>query len=104
MQTLYISYLQYINNTVRKLDHKTYEITYVIDGKIYKMLTVPKRGPAPILQISNDKDEDVTEQILPYMGPQYDWHGRNITPRFFSCKSLTFQLSNGKEQTMRESP
>jgi hypothetical protein len=99
MQAFYISFLQYMNNTIRKLDHKTYEVTYVIDGKTYKMIVVPKRGPAPILQISNDEDEDVTEEILPYMGPQYDWHCKNITPRFFGYKSLTFQLCDGTEQT-----
>lgn len=99
MQTLYIAFLQYMNTSVRKLDHKTYELTYVINGRLYKMLVVPKRGPIPVLQISNDLENDVTEYVLPYMGPQYDWHGSRLDPQFFGYNSLTFELSDGTEHT-----
>lgn len=99
LQTMYISFTQYMNASVRKLNRKVYEITYVINGKIYKMVTIPKRGPAPVLQISDDEQNDVTSHILPYMGPQYDWHGNKLTPEFFGHKSLTFELSDGKEYT-----
>ena len=99
LQTLYISFLQYMNTTVRKLDRKTYEVRYVIDGKIYNMIVRPTRGPAPVLQISNDKQNDVTDQVLPYMGPQYDWHHTRISPEFFGYNSLTFELMDGTEHT-----
>lgn len=99
LQTLYIAFLQYMNTTVRKLDRKTYEVSYVIDGKLYRMVVRPTRGPAPVLQISNDKQNDVTDQVLPYMGPQYDWHHTHISPEFFGHKSLTFELMDGTEHT-----
>ncbi len=99
LQTLYIAFLQYMNTTVRKLDRKTYEVRYVIDGKIYNMIVKPTRGPAPVLQISNDKQNDVTDQVLPYMGPQYDWHHTRISPEFFGHNSLTFELMDGTEHT-----
>ena len=99
MYTLYIAFLQYMNTSVRKLNHKTYEVTYVINGRIYKMMVVPKRGPLPVLQISNDLEIDVTEHVLPYMGPRYDWHGSRLAPRFFGYNSLTFELSDGTEHT-----
>ena len=102
IRALYVSFVQYMNNTVRKLDRKTYEISYMINGKLYKMIVIPKRGPAPVLQISDDEQNDVTSQILPYMGPQYDWHGSKFKPSFFGHKSLTIELSNGEEYTCEE--
>lgn len=99
IQAFYLALVQYMNNSVRKLDRNVYEVSYVINGRMYKMLVTPQRGPAPVLQISNDEDEDVTEQVLPYMGPQYDWHNNRIAPEFFGCKSLTFELADGSEHT-----
>lgn len=102
IQTVYIAFLQYINKTVRKIGRNTYEISYVIDGKLFKMIVISKRGPTPILQISDDKQNDVTEQILPYMGPQYDWHNTHFSPEFFGTKSLIFELLDGTEYTYEE--
>ena len=99
MYTLYIAFLQYANKTVRKIDKKNYELTYVINGKLYKMIVTPKFGPSPVLQISNDLENDVTEQVLPYMGPLYDWNGHKFSPQFFGYKSLTFEFSDGTERT-----
>jgi hypothetical protein len=99
---LWISFLQYINTSVKKLDRNIYEMRYVVNGRLYKMVVIPKRGPTPVLQISNDEDIDVTSQILPYMGPQYDWHNNKLTPKFFNYKTLTFQLSDGTEYTVKE--
>ena len=98
-QAIYISFIQYMNSSVKHIDNKTSELTYVINGRIYKMIIIRKRGPSPILQISNNFENDVTEQILPYMGPQYDWHGNTFTPEFFGYSSLTFELGNGTEYT-----
>jgi hypothetical protein len=98
-QAIYISFIQYMNSSLRHIDNKTSELTYVINGRIYKMIIIRKRGPSPILQISNNFENDVTEQILPYMGPQYDWHGNTFTPEFFGYSSLTFELGNGTEYT-----
>jgi hypothetical protein len=100
----YISFIQYMNNSVRPIEGgKSHELTYVINGKMYKLIVTPTRGPAPIMQISNDNGEDVTDIVLPYMGPQYDWHYREFAPRFFGYKSLTFELADGTEKTYEDS-
>lgn len=100
----YISFIQYMNNSVTPIEGgKSYELTYVINGRIYKLIVTPIRGPVPIMQISNDNGEDVTDIVLPYMGPQYDWHYREFAPRFFGYKSLTFELADGSERTYEDS-
>jgi len=101
MQVCYTNFLQYMNSTIIKVGKNKYEVAYVINGKIYKMLVSPQRGPAPVLHIHNEKHEDMTGKILPFMGPKYNWHGgsNTFTPKFFECQSLTFQLSDGCEHT-----
>jgi hypothetical protein len=98
LHMIYINFIQYMNNTVVKHNNNnTYILTYTIKGKLYKNIIKPIRGPNPIIQVINNKDEDVTEQILPYIGPRNDWNNNNIKPSFFEYDSLTFELSNGKE-------
>lgn len=97
-QAYYISFLQYLNNSVKKVKKNTYLVTYVIDGKVYKMFVVPTRGPAPVLQISDDEGYDVTRAVLPFMGPNYNWHGMGITPKNLLYESLAFEYSDGESR------
>jgi hypothetical protein len=95
---LYIELLQYLNKSVQKVKKNTYDFSYVIEGKLYKYRIKVKRGPNPILQISNENSEDITEIILPYLGPENNWHGANLTPNILGYKSLIFQLADSNER------
>jgi len=99
-QLMYIQLIQYLNSTVRVIDKNTFEVTYVISSKSYKLLVNPYRGPDLILQISDDSGVDVTDRVLPYMGPNYDWHKQPLDPTFFDSAFLTFQMADGTEQTV----
>lgn len=93
---LYKSFLQYMNTTVVKIGRNKFKVTYVVSGKMYTMLVTPIRGPPPILQIINDNAEDVTDDVLPYMGPRYDWHGSDFDfSTTFNSTELTFNLDSG---------
>jgi hypothetical protein len=63
------------------------------------MIVNPQKGPAPITLIFDETDTIRTKQIMPYLGPSYDWHGSVLTPQFFGYKSLTFHTSDGVEHT-----
>lgn len=98
-QAIWITFLQKVNKTIKKINRNKYELTYVIEGKIYKMIVTVSRGPSPVLQIINDKNDDVTSQIVPYLGPNYNWHNTKFTPESFGFETLTFELSDGTEYT-----
>ena len=91
-----------MNNTVKKIGNNTYAVNYVVNGRIYTMVVVPKKGPRDILQIIDECNNDVTDIIGPYTGPNEDWHLRVYKPSFFSKKSLTFNRSNCEEITFTE--
>lgn len=93
---------QLFNGNVKKLDSKTFEISYVIHGHLYKMIAVPKRGPNNYVLITNEDGVDVSDTIVPYMGPRYDFHRHPFTPRFFGYKSLVFHSVNGDESNFDE--
>ena len=99
LKALYISFLQYINNTVTKIDKNMFEIKYMVNGKVYKMIVKTKKGPSKVLQISNDKYEDLTDIVLPYLGPEYNCHGKELTPKFFKSNELYFEFINGESKT-----
>lgn len=42
----------------------------------------------------NEKNEDVTEQILPYIGPNNNFHNEKFNPIFFGYKKLIFEMLN----------
>jgi hypothetical protein len=97
MKMLWLNFLQKINKSVIKLDKNSYLITYAIKGKIYKMVVKPKRGPRDILLVYNEKYEDISDKIVPYLGPEENWHGSVFKPENFGLNELTFELSNGKQ-------
>jgi len=101
-KSLYIQTVQYMDTTVKKIDGKNYEITYLIQGKIYKMVITPIRGPAPILQVRDEKDDDITEKILPYLGPRHDWHGCKFTAKNFGFEKITFELADGSAKVFEK--
>jgi len=102
-ESLYINLIQYLNKSLIKIDKNNYELTYVINGKLYRILVKIKRGPNPILQIISESSEDVTDIISPYIGPQYNWHGNKLTPANLGYKTLIFELSDSTEKIYSES-
>ena len=101
-QAIWISMLQYVNKTVKKVGRNKYEISYVVEGKLYKLVVNVTRGPSPVLQVINQSNEDITTRIMPYIGPDYNWHNTYFTPEFFKCDSLSFELSDGTEYTVNK--
>ena len=102
MKALYISFIQHMNSSIKKIGNNTYEINYVVNGRMYTMVVVPKKGPRDIIQVIDECNNDVTDIIAPYTGPNEDWHTRVFKPSFFSKKSLTFNRSNCEEITFTE--
>lgn len=97
LKMLYLNFIQYLNNSVKKIGKNMYEVSYVVNGKFYKMIVSPTRGPAQILQVTDQDNNDVTDDILSYVGPRYDWHNTKFSPNFWGYTSLTFQMHDGNE-------
>lgn len=95
-----------VDKNVISLGDNVYQITYKIDDKEYKLLVQKYRGPCPVMQVTNEHDIDVTDVIIPFMGPAYDWHNFKLNgksfnpPNYFNYEKLTFEMSDCSHQTM----
>lgn len=100
-QALWVSLIQYLNSTIIPIKNGQYLVTYVIKGNTYKMVVKPVRGPRKVLIVSDNKEEDVSHLIFPFLGPEEDFHGKAYTPKFFDKEELVFELSDGSEKIFR---
>lgn len=97
-KALVVQFFQLLNHNLKRIDKNTYELSYVVNGKLYKMIVKPKRGPRNIIQVTDDEDNDVTDEIHAYLGPCENFHGeREVTPHFFNKDKLVFYFASGDE-------
>lgn len=83
--------LHYLNNNIEHVNSKRMKLTYTHNGKIYRIAVNVRKGPCPILNIIDEEGKNVTQEVLPYMGPAYDFHGQRVTPSICGRKKLIFE-------------
>jgi len=93
---LYINMLQYLNKSVVKVTKNKYIIEYVINGQNYKLFVFLDKTQR-VLQIIDSNDNDVTDNVVPFLGPNYKLHNQKIYPYLLGYKTLTFELTDGTE-------
>lgn len=81
---------------VSKKRRGEYEVSYMLGGREYKIDVRKKSGPSWVRSIENGRGEDVTSKVMPYMGPNYDWHKNVYMTEDFGEEELMFELSNGE--------
>jgi len=87
--------------TEKTISKNLFEISYSLHNKQYKMIVRNKRGPCPISQITNENGIDITDHILPYMGPNYDWHGYKPSAITFGHTEIVITYSNGESENIK---
>lgn len=91
---------QKLTHSVREIGPREYEVTYYIHFKMYKLRTRSHRGPSRYLQwIDNASEEDITELVMPYVGPNDDFHGTRYAAAQFAEKGLTANYSDGTSRS-----
>ena len=92
---LYLRFYQFLNNTVEQINRNKFIFKYSINGKMFKIPVTIKRGPCPIIYVHNENNIDVTDDLLQFAGPAYDFHKQELTPLFFNSKTLYIEFANG---------
>lgn len=85
------------SSNVEQIDDKHFIVNYKINNKNYKMIVKIKKGPNNIYTVLKDDGDEITNKILPYLGPNHDW-SHNINPHtyFFPNEKITINYTNGK--------
>lgn len=97
----YAELIKYLNKSVHKIGKNKYEVSFTINEKHYKMVVKPDKGPPKILMITDKNNEDVSELIFPYLGPNHNWFNNTFTPQFFGYDELNFELNDGNKVSFK---
>jgi hypothetical protein len=73
-----------------EIHHTKYIINYPIGVNWYKIIVPRKRFPFILHSVVDVAGNDITQNIIPFMGPGHDFHGMKITPKLIGYKELTF--------------
>lgn len=83
---------------ITKISKSRILVEYTFNKNTYKFFANLRRGPSNVVEM-RDGDSDVTATILPYLGPNEDWHGMKVTPGDMGLNSLTIMDVMGDETT-----
>lgn len=98
LKYVYFQCLQKLYKTVRHVKKNHYEIQYVLHDNLYKIKTQVKRGPSSILRVMDHQQNDITEEMRSYWGPNEDFHGQSIRPFDLGYEKIRIELRHGKEK------
>ena len=102
LKVIYILIIQKFSKNLNKIKKNTYDLSYSVNGKLFKYRFKIEKGPPKILQIIDHNNNDVTSKIAPYSGPLGNFHQIQYTPADFKAIELTFNLFNGEVLTFKE--
>jgi hypothetical protein len=80
--------------SLEKVEGNVYDLHYYHNGKPYAIRMRLKRGPHPIVKVVGDSDNDITDSIRAYMGPNGTFY--SCTPADFGEDNLTFYDSKNE--------
>jgi hypothetical protein len=74
-----------------------------VNGKIYKIPIYLRKGPCPLLKVTDQDDNDITTSVLPSLGPDHDWHKQHIFPSFWGKSMIKLETIYGDYSFYTES-
>lgn len=102
---IYCSSLFFKSNHLQHPKHKNkYFITYNFEGKNYNLLVSKRRGPNNIISIygcktEQDEPRDIYDEIVQYLGPNFDFHNIKYTPQCLGYYKITCYFMNDTEKS-----
>ena len=76
-----------------KVQARTKNSNYTFSGKNYNLISRIKRGPKKeTVEFFNENEENITDKIFPFYGPNNDWHQIKYCPNDFSLEELNVKI------------
>lgn len=89
-----IYFIQNVCTNSKMIKKNLYEIEYTIHLKTYKIQIPCKRGPSKYRHFFSH-EQNITPAIMPYVGPNDDFHNILYTPNDFGYDSISIEYSDG---------
>jgi hypothetical protein len=78
------------SSNVKRVGNK-YHVSYTLNGKQYVMITQGPRGPSEVDEVFDEHGNNVSNNVLKYLGPLNDFHGTPLTPKDLGYDRLVFE-------------
>lgn len=85
-----------------QVDKHVYDIQYQIHLKKYKIRVRNKKGPSIYQHFYDPYANDITYEIIPYVGPNHDFHNISYTPKDFGYLNITVLYKDGSKHLFKE--
>lgn len=72
-----------------QIDRNMFIVTYYIGGSIYKFPVFMIRTKKIVTCVYDSAKKDITNMVLPYLGPSLDCHRVGLCAEFFGKKEIT---------------
>ena len=88
------------------ISEQVYCVSFYLNGETYKIPVIVNRysfnKKQQPLMILNKNEEDVTQKISQYMGPNNDFYGMVLKPKYLNEQNLNFMMEDGSEINVLE--
>lgn len=75
-----------------EMHHNYYIIHYPLGVKWYKAVIPRNRGPSPFIDsITDENGNDIKEEVYKFLGPCFDFHMGEITPKIMGYSKITIK-------------
>jgi hypothetical protein len=102
MCLFYKMVLQTLRGTLKSIGRNKHEVCYYIGMRRYKLHLNTRSLPSTVIQITDENEDNVTEDVMEYMGPRHDFHNIKYSPSDLGYQSLDFYMIDGETKTFSE--
>lgn len=95
---LYMDFIQYLNNTVHRINDDDYEIEYMIENRVYRKKVTVNRHPSNILMaVDIGTQKEITNTLNMYAGPEKNYS--DLTPEIIGINNnVLIMYSDGNDK------
>jgi hypothetical protein len=89
-------------NNLESFNKKHLKVPYKFRNNDFIFLLKNPRGILPLEYIKDENDNNIFDDIYPYLGPNLDCHGSELYPRDFGLKKISIKNINNQEYVFGE--
>lgn len=76
---------------IRHTENRSRVVNYKFRNKNYIMMIKPTRGPSPFYGICDGMGNDIYDDVMQYLGPNYNFHNFKMRPRDMGYDEIIFK-------------
>jgi len=93
LQATYQDILSFFDNRLEKKSKKMYELTYMVEGQMYKMPIKVRRGPSKIFSAEDEHGNCILLKLKQYRSPAGTIINPLVTPKYLGYEKIILNMT-----------